>query len=317
MQILWRSQPIEQIVQAPATPPALRRKLALVMEIRRFASAELALPDNDSYTEYADLERAYVVWNVFAAPELSLEPRQWCFPIVGCVAYRGYFDEAGARAFARELRADGDDVFVGGVPAYSTLGWFDDPILNTFVDYPESELAGLVFHELAHQVVYVKDDTTFNESFATAVELAGVRRWHAARETPLQALRYAQRQARHQQLIDLLLATRERLGRVYRSSETDARKRARKAELIAELRADFAALVAAESDYESFARWFAQPINNARLASVAAYFDLVPAFLALLERHDGDFAAFYTTVKQLADAHTPQRRARLMELSKR
>ncbi len=178
-EIIARARPIDEVIAA--TPdPVLKARLARAQAIRAFASRELALPDNRSYTNYADLGRPYAVWNVFAAPELSLSPRQWCFPIAGCVSYRGYFAEGDARAEAARIAAAGDDVHVGGVPAYSTLGYFDDPVLSTFVRYREVELARLIFHELAHQVVYVKDDTSFNESFATAVEEEGIARWLAA-----------------------------------------------------------------------------------------------------------------------------------------
>jgi predicted aminopeptidase len=174
--LLARARPIEEVI-ANSPDGALRARLERVRSIRSFASRELALPDNGSYTRYAELNRAYVVWNVFAAPELSLEPGRWCFPVAGCVAYRGYFAEASARAEAARLAANGQDVHVSGVPAFSTLGWFDDPVLSTFAHWREGEIARLLFHELAHQVAYAKDDTSFNESFATAVEDEGLARW--------------------------------------------------------------------------------------------------------------------------------------------
>jgi len=181
MEVAFGSRPIVEVLGESDVPAEVADKLRLVLKIRRFASTELALPDNDSYLNYVDLKRPYVVWNVFAAPELSLEPRQWCFPMVGCVVYRGYYREERARQFAAVLQDQGDDIFVGGVPAYSTLGWFDDPLPSTVVHYSEAYLAGLIFHELAHQLVYVRDDAVFNESFATVVEMEGARRWFESR----------------------------------------------------------------------------------------------------------------------------------------
>ncbi len=199
--LLARARPIPEVTRD--TPdPALKAKLARIQDMRAFASRELSLPDNPSYTRYADVGRAYVVWNVFAAPELSLSPRQWCFPVAGCVAYRGYFSEADARAEAARLAAEGFDVHVGGVPAYSTLGYFDDPILSTFIRYRDAEVARLVFHELAHQVVYVKDDSSFNESFAVAVEEAGLARWQAAQAGGADAAQFAADVVRMQRLRD-------------------------------------------------------------------------------------------------------------------
>ena len=243
--LLARAKPIDEVIAA--TPdPELKARLARAQAIRAFASRELALPDNRSYTSYADLGRPYAVWNVFAAPELSLTPRQWCFPVAGCVAYRGYFAESDARAEAARLAAAGDDVHLGGVPAYSTLGYFDDPVLSTFVRYREVELARLIFHELAHQVVYVKDDTSFNESFATAVEEAGIARWlaaEAAHRDPVEAAQLAADAARGQRLRAafraLVAATRDRLTALYASAASDAEKRAGKAAAFAAMRAEY------------------------------------------------------------------------------
>ena len=306
-----RARPIDEVLADEQVPEATKEKLRQAVRIRRFASEQLALPDNPSYTEYADLERPYAVWNVFAAPELSLAPRQWCFPIVGCVYYRGYFSESGAQELAMDLAAQGEDVYVGGVPAYSTLGWFDDPLLNTVMHYPEVELAGLIFHELAHQVAYAKGDTTFNESFATAVELEGVRRWLAAGGSAEGADAYREHKRRNREVVALILRYRGLLEEVYKAERADAWKRRRKAEIIAGLKADYQDLVVGWPGYRGYRNWFSKSINNAQLASVAAYFELVGAFEGLLARNNGDLPSFYREVKELAAMDRDSRRRAL------
>jgi predicted aminopeptidase len=317
LDLMNRSRPIDAQLADEKTPPELRAKLARVVAIRDFASGELGLPDNGSYRAYADLERPYVVWNVFAAPEFSVEPRQSCFPFVGCVSYRGYYAQADAEAFAAGLRKAGDDVFVYGVPAYSTLGWFDDPVLNTFVGYPDAELARLVFHELAHQVVYVKGDTVFNESFAVAVEEEGVRRWMATHATERERAGYAALQARRAEFVRLVLGYRDRLEALYREPLPDEAKRAEKARLLAELAAEYRTLKAERwGGWPGYDRWFDKGVNNAQLASVATYEQLVPAFRALLAREGGDMARFYAAVKDLARLDPAERDDRLAALAR-
>jgi len=304
--LLARAKPISEVIAS--TPDAtLKRRLLRAQEIRLFASRELGLPDNRSYTSYADLERPYAVWNVFATPELSLTPRQWCFPVAGCVAYRGYFAEADARAEAARLKAAGDDVHLSGIPAYSTLGYFDDPVLSTFLRYREVEFARLIFHELAHQVVYVKDDTSFNESFAVSVEEAGIARWLAAqagRRGTAEAAELATDAERGHELRvafrALIEATRDRLAALYASNASDEEKRAGKAAAFAAMRADYEALKGASSGSLAFERWFAAGANNAGIASVSLYADRVPQFAALLAAEDGDLRRFYVRVKALA-----------------
>jgi predicted aminopeptidase len=304
--ILARAQPIAEVIET--TPDAaLRTRLVRAQAIRAFASHDLALPDNRSYTSYADLGRPYVLWNVFAAPELSLTPRQWCFPIAGCVAYRGYFAEADAREEAARLAAAGDDVHVAGVPAYSTLGYLDDPVLSTFAGYGEVELARLIFHELAHQVVYVKDDTSFNESFAVTVEEEGVRRWLAfesARRPPAEAAQLAAELARGQRNRDefraMIATARTRLAALYAGPATDAEKRAGKAAVFAEMRAENERRKNAADGTSTFDRWFAAGANNAGIAAAVLYADRVPQFSALLGDVHGDLPRFYDRVKALA-----------------
>jgi predicted aminopeptidase len=310
LDLLARARPIAEVVAA--TPDAgLRQRLLQAQAIRAYASRDLALPDNGSYTRYADLGRPYVVWNVFAAPELSLAPREWCFPVAGCVSYRGYFAEGDARAEAARIAAAGDDVHVGGVPAYSTLGWFDDPVLSTFIRYRETELARLVFHELAHQVAYVKDDTSFNESFATAVEEEGLRRWLAAQagRPDADALRAeAARGTRVRgEFRALLRTTRDRLAALYASGAPEADRRAGKAAAFAALRAEYERLQAGGEPVAALERWFAAGANNAGIAAAGLYDDRVPAFAALLAAEGGDLPGFYGRVKALAALPRPER----------
>jgi predicted aminopeptidase len=310
LDLLRRSQPVADKLASPGTPAELRDRLERAVQVREFASRELALPDNASYRRYADLERPFVVWNVFAAPELELRARDSCFPIVGCVSYRGYYSREAAEAEAASLRAQGFDVFVGGVPAYSTLGWLPDPLLNTFIHYPSAELARLLFHELAHQIVYVPDDTTFNESFAVAVEEEGVGRWLAQHGSAAERERHERFQAMKRDFRALIARYRERLDAVYAQDLPVAEKRAEKARLYAEMKADYEAQKQAWGGFAGYDRFFAEP-NNALLVSIATYNDLVPAFRALLAQEDGDLARFYTAVKTLARLNKPQRTAEL------
>jgi predicted aminopeptidase len=307
-EVMRRAEPIPARIADPATPPELRVKLERVVAIREFASRELALPDNGSYRAYADIGRPYVLWNVFAAPEFSVEPQQSCFPVAGCVAYRGYYQQAAADAYGAGQSKDGYDVHVYGVPAYSTLGWFDDPVLNTFVRYPDAELARLVFHELAHQVVYVKGDTVFNESFAVTVEEEGVRRWLERNGTPAERDAYAAARQRRADFVRLALLYREKLDAFYRETLPDEAKREGKRQRLAEMEADYRALK--ERSWGGFAgydRWFEGGVNNAKLASVATYEELVPAFRALLARENGDLPRFYAAVKALGKLDKPER----------
>lgn len=316
---LWReARPVEEVAAGSASAPELRRKLERAQAIRDYASRELGLPANGSYRKYADLGRPYVVWNVFAAPRLSIEPKQWCFPVAGCVSYRGYFALADAEALAAELRAQGYDVHVGGVPAYSTLGWFDDPLLNTFIHYPEPELARLIFHELAHQVAYAGDDTEFNESFATVVELVGVERWLAADGSPEQRAQFRQAQTRRQDFLALVTGARARLEALYGSEILPLQMEQEKARILAGLGEDYRTLKAEKwNGYAGYDRWFGQEINNATLASIGLYTALVPAFRALLAQERGELPRFYARVEELAALPKPARDERLAALAAR
>ena len=298
---LWRrSDPIDDVLARPDTPAALRAKLAKVREIRQFASRELQLPDNGSYTRYADLKRPFVTWNVFATEELSVQPREWCFLVVGCVSYRGYFSKDDAESYAAELRAQGYDVYVGGVPAYSTLGYLDDPVLSTFIHYPEAELARLIFHELAHQLVYAKGDSTFNESFASAVELEGVKRWIDSRGNSADRTSFAVAQNRRQDYLGLLEKYRGALRELYSSAASIEAKRAGKARLFQEIKDDYDRLKTAWGGFAGYDRIFSQKLNNAFIVSSALYTQLVPAFEKLLQNNGGNLPRFYEAARELA-----------------
>jgi predicted aminopeptidase len=236
------ARPLPVVLSDPATSPDLRARLETARAIRDYASTELKLPDNDSYRKYADLKRPFVVWNVFAAPEFSIRAREWCFPVAGCVGYKGWFDQQSAESFADTTRHEGYDVFVYGVPAYSTLGWFDDPLLNTFIHYPRTELARLIFHELAHQVAYADGDSTFNESFATAVELEGVRRWLSRNGSEAERAEFEAMQVRKRDFVDLVERTRARLNAVYTSKLDLASMRSAKAAEFARMRSEYESL---------------------------------------------------------------------------
>jgi predicted aminopeptidase len=308
--LLSIAKPIDEWLADPNVGESLKGRLTRVKEMRKFAAEELGLPDNDSFKNYADLKRSYVLWNVVATPELSLKPAQWCFPIAGCVNYRGYYSKEEAQAFAADLRSEGYDVQVGGVPAYSTLGWFSDPVLSTFIQYPDGELARLVFHELAHQVVYAKDDSQFNESFAVAVEEAGVERWMAKYGDDKMRKTYAEYEGRKQDFLALLLKYRALLDANYKGHGSDADKRGRKAEIFQALKDEYQTLKTSWGGYAGYDRWFAEPLSNAHLASIATYHDFVPGFRAMLKQ-EKTFGNFYDAVRAMADLDKNVRHAQL------
>ncbi len=313
LSLLSDARPIDDWLADPTLNAKLRAKLVRVKQIREFAARELGLPDNKSYKNYADLKRPYVVWNVVATDELSMQQRNWCFPVAGCVSYRGYYSKADAQDYAAGLRRDGLDVQVAGVPAYSTLGWFNDPVLSTFIQYPDGELARLVFHELAHQVVYVPDDTQFNESFATAVEEAGVERWLVAQGDPRLRQTYVEYEARKDDFLNLLLKHRKSLEANYKRDIGDAEKRQRKAEIFQELKDDYQIMKVTWGGYAGYDRWFAEPLSNAHLASVATYHDFVPGLRLLFDRQK-TFPRFYAAARQLAAMDQKARHAELISL---
>ncbi len=316
LSLVRAARPVPDWLNDAQTPEGLRQRLLLTQRIRDFAVSELKLPDNASYRRYADLQRSAAVWNVVAAPELSVTLKTSCFPVVGCVGYRGYFYRDQADAAASALRADGLEVSVYGVPAYSTLGkipgsLFADPLLNTFVAYPEGELARLIFHELSHQVAYAADDTVFNESFATAVERIGGARWLAAHGAAQARAEYALFDARRNDFRTLTRKTREQLDRLFRGTASNADKRAGKVALMQQMRAEYAALKAGPwAGFAGYDGWFANA-NNASLGVLAAYNELVPEFERLFEREGRDFKRFYAQVHRLASLPKDERRAEL------
>jgi len=287
LDVMAEARPVDAWLADPATPADLRERLESARRIRKFASQRLGLPDNGSYTSYADLGRPYVVWNVFAAPEFSVEPRRECFPFTGCVPYLGFFAEASARDAAAKLGREGLDTYVGGVPAYSTLGWFDDPLLSTFIRYPEAQVARLMFHELAHQVAYAQGDTTFNESFAVVVEEEGVRRWLRSEGRSAELAAFELAQARKRAFAAAVKGTRQRLAALYASGLPAQALRERKRDELERLRAEFPGAVPPEP-------------NNAFLASVSLYTEMVPGFERLLAASGGDLPKFYARVRELA-----------------
>lgn len=314
LNLIFKAKRIPVVLDDPDTPQALKDKLGTVLEVRKFASDQLGLPDNKSYTRYVDVHRPYLLWNVFATPEFSLDPVTWCFPVAGCVSYRGYFSEANAHKYADERARAGDDVYVGGVPAYSTLGWFSDPVPNTVMHYPDAELAGLIFHELAHQQYYVKDDTAFNESYATAVELEGIQRWLNENGNQAELAQYRVRLARDRQVMDLLLQAKAKLVVIYQSEQTDDAKRRGKQATFDEVKMEYRDLSANWEGYRGFDRWFAQPLNNAHMVSVAAYHEYLEAFQSLLDKQHGDLQKFYREVESVGRLEPDLRRLQLQQL---
>ena len=310
------ARPVPEWLDDEKTPVALKDRLLLSQRMRDFAVSELKEPDNASYRRYADLQRPAAVWNVVAAPELSLRLTTWCFVVVGCVGYRGYYDQTEARAFAETLRAQGLEVSVYGVPAYSTLGLlpfdaFADPLLNTFIDYPEGELARLIFHELAHQAAFAKGDTEFNESFATTVERIGGARWLGAHPSPQASEDLARSDAQRQDFRALTARYRGAFEALYASTTSDDDKRAAKLALMTQLRTDFETLKRERwGGFSGYDGWFARA-NNASFGVLAAYNGLVPNFERLFEREGRDFTRFYAEVRRLAELPKPERRAQL------
>lgn len=312
LQLLRARQPVDKVIADPASSPQLRARLTHAEAARVFASDQLKLPDNRSYRLYADLHRPYVVWNVFATPELSLQPVTHCFPIAGCVAYRGYYRQGAARGEAALMRQQGLDVYVSGVEAYSTLGWFDDPILSSMVGWGDERLATLIFHELAHQRFYVQDDTEFNESFATFVEQEGTRQWRAARGLAVIGEHQSQQS---DQFTRLVLASRERLQAIYAGPLDDAHKRAAKQAEFERLRSEYKQLRDSQWNGDKrYDAWIYAPLSNAKLLPFGLYDQWVPAFAALFREAGGDWRRFYERVEQLGRLPAADRKVELQRL---
>ena len=300
MEISRKRESIEDIVASDESPPELVAQLAVVTEARQFSIDILGLPDNESYRSYADLDRDYVVWNVIAAPELSLQAKTWCYPIVGCVSYRGYFSQAKAQKKADDLRSEGYDVALGGVAAYSTLGRFIDPVLNTMMYWGEADLVAVMFHELAHQVLYIKDDTEFNESFATAVEEIGMQRWLATRQQTDELSAWRARRELRAEFSELVALTRDDLHLIYKGDLETEQKRLQKQERLLSF-ADAAKKLYAAQNY-SAPQWLDSELNNARLVSTTLYHGRLQEFRRLLEECNGDLPCFYSAASRLAES---------------
>ncbi len=311
-QVLQAREPIAKILADPGSAATLKARLTDVQAARRFAVTALALPDNGSYTAYSALHRPFVVWNVFAAPELSLTPVTHCFPVAGCVAYQGFYDEALARKEAARLAARGFETFVGGVSAYSTLGWFDDPVLSTMLFWDDERLAATIFHELSHQLVYVAGDTAFNESYAKFVELQGLVEWRLARGLPQQLPADL---VFEESFIQRLMQSRTELDTLYQSAADDGAKRSGKAQIFAALKADIERAAATQGAGPSYVSFFATGMNNAKLLPFALYHQWRPAFAALFAQQAGDWKRFHAAVKALATLNAAQRLQQLQTLN--
>lgn len=311
--VLSKREPIAEILEDESTPGDLAARLRLVQAAREYSIDELALPDNDSYRSYADIEREFVIWNVFAAPEFSLKAKEWCFPVAGCVSYRGYFSRDAAYRQSERLAKKGYDVAVGGVSAYSTLGNFDDPVLSSMMRWDDIQLVAVLFHELAHQVLYIKGDSAFNESFATAVEEFGVRRWLSSNGQESDIETYHERRELRQTLMALVAATRDDLAVLFRTAVPDDEKRRLKAERLQQL-SDDAEAVLAEAGREGNS-WLSGDLNNARLVSMTLYEGALPSFRALLEDCEQDIRCFYARSKELSELEESSRKDAMRSLA--
>ncbi len=314
LQVIRKRQSISDLLQQSTTSADLQRQLTQIAQIRDFASQQLGLPENGSYRSYVELDRPYVVWNVVATPEFSLDPLQWCFPIVGCVSYRGYFDQADAENFAASLDQDHYDTAINGVPAYSTLNWFDDPVLSTFSHWPAPSVAKLIFHELAHQKLYLPDDSTFNESFASAVEKIGIELWLEQQNDPEMSRRFAQQAERQEQFQRLLRQTRNELELLYRQPLPEEQLRTGKLAIFASMRQSYRQLRESWGGYSGYDAWFAQ-LNNARFAALHTYHRWVPAFQLAMQQENYDFERFYRRCQVIAEQPQQQRQMLLDRLT--
>ena len=314
IEVMQAAHPINEVIDDPKCDPVLKKKLEEVRLIRDFASRELGLPDNQSYRTYADIHRPFVTWSVFASPEFSLQPKTWCMPIVGCVGYRGFHDQKEAESLASELRHEGFNTYVGGIPAYSTLDYLNDPVLNTFLKFGSLEVARLIFHELAHQVLYVDGDTTFNESFAVSVENEGLRRWLAHLSKPELEYSVTAQQEHKAEFVELVSGHRGKLQEIYVSDLSIKTKRQAKADVMAEIERDYLSQQEAKGKSPYYKEWLEQDFNNAKLASLGMYNQLLPNFEALLVEEGHDLPRFYRVVGNLGSLPFKQRRAALNQI---
>ncbi len=322
MKMLSHQRPLQRLIGEPETPPQLKEKFRLILALRQFAETRLSLPADGHYLSYVDLHRSNAVWNVYAAPEFSLEPKSWWFPIVGRVTYRGYFSEQPALTYAAKLRKKGFDVFVGGVDAYSTLGWFKDPVLNTFIDDSERRLAALIFHELAHQRVFISGDTEFNEAFATAVAEEGVRRWLVEKNDLAALKKYQMALKRKKQFVNLIQDARARLGEIYEKADSKngsalldtAAMREEKNLVLQRLLENYAQLKQEWGGDSAYDDWFGESLNNAHLNTVATYYNLVPTFHQIIRDCGGEMSKFFVETKKFSRMSKSNRHRALAEI---
>ena len=315
-ELLEQRKPISEILVDKDTTSKLRELLETSQNIRDFATKSLDLPENDSYRMYADLKRRYAVWNVIAAKEFSVEPKRWCFLFVGCLSYRGYFSKEDAMAYASELKSEGFDVYVAGASAYSTLGWFDDPLLNTMMYKSEARRAGVIFHELAHQVVYIEGDSAFNEAFATTVEEEGIQRWMAKKGQNEQYEAYLLDKKRNSEINTLLQKTRDQLKDLYKTNLSTKEKRSEKRRLFSLIQNNYRELKRSWGDYKAYDKWMSQKLNNSHLLLIATYHDLVPTFKALLYKENNNLSKFYIAVEKLGEESKEERKSKLKQIAK-
>lgn len=313
-ELLEQQKPIVDILADKDIEPKLRELLQTSQIIRDFSSKELLLPENDSYRMYADLNRRYAVWNVVAAKELSVKAKKWCFLFVGCLSYRGYFSKKDATSYAEKLKKEGYDVYVAGANAYSTLGWFDDPLLNTMMYKSEARRAGIIFHELAHQRIYIDDDSAFNEAFATTVEEEGIRRWLQKNQKNDKYETYLENKKRNSELNLLLQASREKLKELYKSKLTNEEKHKSKKRIFSLMKQHYQKLKKSWGGYDAYDDWMAQDLNNAHLSLIATYNNLVPGFKAILNSEGNDLEKFYLAIEQLGKLTQQDRNNKLMQL---
>ena len=316
-ELLEKRKPIKEILADKDTELKLRNLLEKSQDIRDFASKSLHLPENDSYRMYADLQRRYAVWNVVAAKEFSVRPKKWCFIFVGCLSYRGYFSKADATSYAKELKAEGYDVYVAGANAYSTLGWFDDPLLNTMMYKSEARRAGIIFHELAHQVVYIDDDSAFNEAFATTVEQEGIRRWMSIKGRNKEYQAYLLNKQRDSEFTLLLKDSREKLKQLYNLKISDIAKREKKKKLFSLMQKKYEALKKSWGGKIDYDLWMAQELNNAHLLLIATYHDLVPTFQSMLKNENYNLKNFYSVIEMYGALDKKDRQNELKQLAKK
>jgi predicted aminopeptidase len=309
LKLMSARQSIQKLLVADDTDPELRAKLQTLVDARQYAVSALGLPDNDSYNTYVETGKRAITWNVVATEEFSLIPNTWCFPVAGCVNYRGYFDRLDAEEFASSLAEKSHDITIGGASAYSTLGWFDDPVFDTMLRGDDLRYVGTLFHELAHQVLYVKDDSNFNEAFASFVEQIGVRRWLEDQQQAGRIEGYDASLGRAGEFVELLKQTRETLLELYKQPLSDTEKRERKQLVFDEMREKYEALKASWGDYKGYDGWFGRELNNARLIAVATYRRYVPAFHVIYNEVDGNLQRFYTLAEQISALPAEKRQA--------